>query len=263
MYAITKHPILQNALRGPIPAVGLRQDHDLARLGRDHVPSTGSGVLKRLCILPDASLGRKACVLSDVPNLKHSPHIVPDMEKWDNTTHVANVVFVAKIPSTSRLWHNCLGHSRATMLRCMIPLLEGHTLCTRHAKKTWRCGACSQGKFSIQAFKWKLPIELPQSLEHLQGDVCGSITHSSGPFNYFFVLIDALAHHANVSLFSTRNLVFSKLLAMLLKNRTHYPDSSIKTLRVDNATVFRSKIFEDYCTTISIALTYSVPYEHN
>ena len=45
-----------------------------------HVPSTGLGVLKRLCILPDASLTRKARVLSDAPSLRQGSHIVPDVE---------------------------------------------------------------------------------------------------------------------------------------------------------------------------------------
>ena len=149
------------------------------------------------------------------------------------------------------------------MLRRMIPLLEGHTLCSRDVEKTGRCGACSQGKFSIQASKWRLPTELPQPLERLQGDLCGPITPPSAFFNYFFVLVDVSGHHADVSLFSTQNLVFPKLLAMLIKIRTHYSDSSMKTLRVDNATEFRSKTFEDYCTATDIALMYSVPYEYS
>ena len=263
MYAVARYPNLQKALRCPVPTAGLRQDHDPSRLGRDHVPSTNSGVLKKLCILPDASLSRKACVLSNASSLRQSPHIVSDVENWGNTTHATNVVFIAETPSTSRLWHGRLGHLGATMLRRMISLLEGHTLCTRDVEKTGRCGAYSEGKFSIQASKWKLPTELLQPLERLQGDVYSPITSLYGPFNYFFVLIDASSHHADVSLFSTRNLVFPKLLAMLLKICTHYPNSSVKALQVDNVVEFRSKTFEDYCIATNIALTYSIPYEHS
>jgi hypothetical protein len=41
-----------------------------------------------------------------------------------------------------------------------------------------------------------------------------------------------------VSLLSTLNMVFSKILAMLIKFCTHYPDSPIQTLRMDNAKEF-------------------------
>ena len=77
------------------------------------------------------------------------------------------------------------------MLRRMIFLLDGHVLYTSDAEKARSYGACSQGKFSLRASKWKLPIELPPALKRLQGDVCGPIVPPSGPFSYFFVLMDA------------------------------------------------------------------------
>ena len=77
------------------------------------------------------------------------------------------------------------------------------------------------------------------------------------------VLVDAVGIHFEVSLLSTRNIVFSKLLAMLIKFRTHYPDYPVKTLRMDNAGEFKSQHFEDYCMATGIELTYSVPYEHS
>ena len=80
--------------------------------------------------------------------------------------------------------------------------------------------------------------KLPSALERLQGDVCGPIVPPSCPFSYFFVLVDALGTHIDVSLLSTRNLIFPKLLAMLIKIRTHYLDAFVKTLQVDNAAEF-------------------------
>jgi transposase InsO family protein len=75
--------------------------------------------------------------------------------------------------------------------------------------------------------------------------------------------VDAAGVHFEVSLLSRRNMVFSKILAMLIKFRTHYPDSPIQTLRMDNAKEFRSQQFEDYCVPSGITLTYAVPYEHS
>ena len=149
------------------------------------------------------------------------------------------------------------------MLRPMILLLEGHTLHTSNAEKIGVCGVCSQGKFSLRASKWRLPTELPPALEHLQGDVCGPIIFPSDPFQYSFVLVDASGQYVDLSLLSTRNLIFPKLLAMLLKLRTHYPDVAMKALRVDNTANFRSHLFEDYCIVSGINLTYLVLYEHN
>ena len=111
--------------------------------------------------------------------------------------------------------------------------------------------------------RWKLPTELPPRLHHLHGDICRPIAPPSGPFWYFMVLVDEPGIHFEVSLLSTRNIVFSKLLAMLIKFRTHYPDYPVKTLYMDNAGEFKSQHFEDYCMATGIELTYSVPYEHS
>lgn len=92
--------------------------------------------------------------------------------------------------------------------------------------------------------------------------MCGPIDTPSGPFWYFLVLVNASGCHAEVSLINTHNMVFPKLLAMIIKFRNHYPNNNIKTLRVDNAQEFRSHAFEDYCVASGISLTYSVPYEH-
>ena len=83
-----------------------------------------------------------------------------------------------------------------------------------------------------------------------------------GPFRYFLVLVDAGGTHFEVSLLSSRNIVFAKVLTILIKFKTHHPDFPMKILRMDNAKGFRSQHFEDYCLATGIELTYSVPYEH-
>jgi hypothetical protein len=97
----------------------------------------------------------------------------------------------------------------------------------------------------------------------VHGDICGPITPASGPFRYFMVLVDAVGIHFEVSLLNTQNIVFAKLLAMLIKFRTHNPDFPVKTLRMDNAAEFKSQHFEDYYLATGIELTYFVPYEHS
>lgn len=150
------------------------------------------------------------------------------------------------------IWHQRLGHSGATMMRKMLPVLLGHNLCTSDAEKVHECTACIQGKLARRPAKWTLPTELLEPLHRLQGDICGPINPKSGPFSYFLVLVDAPGRHAEVSLLTTRNMVFPKLLAMILKYRNHFLENTIKYLRVDNALEFRSHTFEDFCVASGI-----------
>ena len=161
------------------------------------------------------------------------------------------------------LWHRRLGHPGTTMMRKMVPTLMGHDLCTSDAERVEECTACIQGKLIRQPSKWKLPTELPAPLHRLHGDICGPITPKSGQFQYFFVLVDASGRHAEVSLLTTRNMVFPKTLAMLIRYRNHFPDNHVCFLRMDNALEFKSQAFEDYCIASGIELTYSAPYEHS
>lgn len=55
-------------------------------------------------------------------------------------------------------------------------------------------------------------------------------------------------------------MVLSRLLAHILKLKAQFPESPIKTIRVDNAGEFTSKTFEDFCMTMGIETQYSVPH---
>ena len=165
-------------------------------------------------------------------------------------------------PGKTTLWHGRLGHPGVTMFRRMLPAITGHSVCTSDANKAGACDACAQGKMSQKPSRWKLPHEMPPPLQRLQGDICGPISPASGPFRYYLVLVDVAGVHFEVSLLSTRNIAFAKILASLIRFRTHFPDHPIKTLRMDNAKEFRSQKFEDYCVATGMSLSYAVPYEH-
>ena len=169
----------------------------------------------------------------------------------------------AGLLTKSELWHKRMGHPGSTMFRRMVPILSGHEVCMEDIHKLGVCGACAQGKFINRPSRWKLLTELPPRLHRLHGDICGPITLRSGPFRYFMVLVDAAGVHFEVTLLSTRNIIFAKLLAMLIRFKAHYPEFPVKTLRMDNAGEFKSQQFEDYYTATGIELTYSVPYEHS
>ena len=65
-----------------------------------------------------------------------------------------------------------------------------------------------------------------------------------------------------VSLLSTRNLAFARLLAQLIKLRAHFPDFPLKAIRLDNAGEFMSQAFNDYCMSIGISVEHPVAHVH-
>ena len=137
------------------------------------------------------------------------------------------------------IWHSRLIHPGTTMFRRMIPLVQGHNLTASDAGKTKECRACIQGKLIKRPFLWTLPNELPPPIHRIHGDLCGPINPPSGAFRYYFVLADASGSHLEVSLLPTRNMVFPRALAILLMYKSHFPNSPIKHLRLDNAKEFR------------------------
>ena len=96
--------------------------------------------------------------------------------------------------------------------------------------------------------QWHIPTELPPPLHRIQGDICGPINPPSNSFWYLLVLIDASGNHLEVALLTTRNIVFSRILAILLRYKNHFREYLVKYLWIHNALEFRSHTFEDYCT---------------
>jgi hypothetical protein len=76
------------------------------------------------------------------------------------------------------------------------------------------------------------------------------------------VLIDASIRWSHVCLLSTRNRAFARFIAQIVKLRAYYPDSLIKSIRMDNAAEFFLKAFNDYCMALGINVEHCVPYVH-
>jgi hypothetical protein len=176
--------------------------------------------------------------------------------------HQNHSTYSVTIHEKAKLWHWRMGHPGATMFRRMILVLRGDEVCLSDVSKLGVCKACAKGKLILNPSHWKLPKELPPPLHRLQGDICGPIAPESRPFMYFLVLVDAGGVYFEVSLLSTRNIAFSKILASLIKFRAHYLEYLVKFLHIDNTQEFKSYAFEDYCQATIISLTYGVPYEH-
>ena len=76
------------------------------------------------------------------------------------------------------------------------------------------------------------------------------------------VLVDTSTRWSHVSLLSTRNVAFAKLLAQIIKLRAQFSDYPIKTIRLDNAAEFTSRAFDDYCMSVGIDIEHPVLHTH-
>ena len=96
--------------------------------------------------------------------------------------------------------------------------------------KDFGCTACATGKLILRPSYLKIRAEPLKFLERIQGDICGPRQLLLGPFIYFMVLIEAFTHWSHVSLLSTRNHAFAKIMAQLIKLKAHYPEHQIKSI---------------------------------
>ena len=108
-------------------------------LPQDQVPA-GPGDLKRLVEPKAATLRLVELTAATLAEPKATTMVEP-MATILSQNHSTNVAVCTNVPSKLRLWHGCLGHPGAMLLRWMIPLLEGHNLHTSDVEKIGACGA--------------------------------------------------------------------------------------------------------------------------
>jgi len=118
--------------------------------------------------------------------------------------------------------------------------------------KDYCCTACAIGKLILKPSYLKIRAEPLKFFERIQGDICGPIQPLSGSFRYFVVLIDESTRWSHMSLLSTCNYAFAKIMAQLIKLKAHYPKYWIQSIRMDNAAEFSCRAFNDYCMALGI-----------
>ena len=203
------------------------------------------------------SFGKQICEkISSLPTGLYFTYIKP-------IEHVAYKIIFQNV-DTFQNWHDRLGHPGLGMMRKIISNSIGHDM--ENAKfpqnKDFCCTACATGKLILRPSYLKIRAEPLKFLERIQGDICGPIQPLSGTFRYFMVLIDASTRWSHVSLLSTRNYAFAKIMAQLIKLKAHYPKHRIQSIRMDNAAEFSSRVFNNYCMALGIQVQHSVPYVH-
>ena len=114
-----------------------------------------------------------------------------------------------------------------------------------------------KGKLVIRPFLHKEPYESPKFVEHIHGDIHGLVHPPFGPFYYFMGVKDASSRFSHITLLSTRNMTFPRLLILIIKLCAQFPDFPIKSIRMDNAAEFTSTTFIHYCESIGINLEVS------
>ena len=80
--------------------------------------------------------------------------------------------------------------------------------------------------------------------------------------DHFIVLMDASGIWSHLCLLFTRNVVFARLFAQIIKFRAQFFKCFIKSIRMDNASEFTSKSFNAYCASLGIEVEYPIPHVH-
>ncbi|GJR70785.1 disease resistance CC-NBS-LRR class family protein [Tanacetum coccineum] len=124
------------------------------------------------------------------------------------------------------------------------------------------CTSCSLGKLIATPSLLKVEKESHVFHERIQGDICRPVHPPFGPFRYFMVLIDASSSWSYVLLLSTHNMAFAKFLAQIIKLRAHFPDYTVKRVRLDNVGEFTSQSFNDYYMSVGIVVEHLVAHVH-
>ena len=249
--------LIENAMFSPRSKRNLLSFKDIRHNGY-HIETTNERDNEYLCITTIVS-GRKH-VIEKLPSYNSGLYYT-----FINPVESHMTINKSSVdPKNFIIWHDRLGHPGSTMMRRIIENSNGHPLKNKIVplSKDFSCVACIQGKLITKPSPVKVAIECPKFLERIQGDICGPITPSSGPFQYFMVLIDASTRWSHVSLLSTRNVAFARLLAQIIRLRAQFPDYNIKKIRLDNAGEFTSQSFKDYCMSIGIEVEHSVAHTH-
>jgi hypothetical protein len=174
---------INNALYSPNSKRNLLSFNDIYLQGYDAHSMTENGK-KYMLITSDKS--GESQILEKILRLPSGLHLT-------YISAIESHLVIKRNPDDFTLWHDRLGHPGTTMMRNIIENSHGHSLKIQeiYQGNKMTCVACSLGKLIIRPSPTKIDKESPKFLERIQGDICGPIHPSCGPFHYFMVLIDA------------------------------------------------------------------------
>jgi hypothetical protein len=240
---------IASAIYAPTATRNLISFQDI-RANNLHTHTSMKGKIEVLHILRQTKRGQKICetLPSQPPGL-----YVTQLQAF-HTEH--------KGRTPTKRWHDHLGHPGMTMYKRIIRDSIGIPDDVKPSTMKNHCLACSHGNMITRPSISKIVYTIQKFLEQLTADVCGSIEPASGPFGFFLAIGDSSSKWSQISLLSTRNLVFARILANILKLRAQFPEYPIQAFRVDGAGEFTSQAFDDYCMAAGIDAQYPIPYVH-
>jgi hypothetical protein len=167
--------------------------------------------------------------------------------------HVAYKVIFQNV-DPFQIWHDRLSHPGIVMMRKIRGNYIGHNLSITNflRSKDFICTTCATGKLVFRPSHLKIKVGPLKFLERNQGDICGPITPTSGPFGYSMVFIDTSTRWSHVCLLSTRNHAFAKIMSQIIKLKANFHEHRIQSIRIDNAAEFTYHVFNDYCMALVI-----------
>ena len=127
------------------------------------------------------------------------------------------------------VWHARMGHPGITAQRRLVSTVIGlpsDFLKRISSNESSPCIPCYQGKLSIRSPP-RISYKMYPFLYLIHVDLCGPIDPPCGPFRYFMIVVDSTSRYFEISLLSSKNEIFCKLLISLTKIRTRFPDFHI------------------------------------
>lgn len=101
--------------------------------------------------------------------------------------------------SITETWHRRLGHPGTSMFQKILKSTKGIPPTVHPSAMRGPCLACSEGKLILRPAPATTEAKIPNFMERLHADVCGSIEPASGPFRFFLAVIDASSKWSQVS----------------------------------------------------------------
>ncbi|KAJ9550550.1 hypothetical protein OSB04_014595 [Centaurea solstitialis] len=165
----------------------------------------------------------------------------------------ASPLFSNTCDSSIREAHCRLGHPSATVLRQMRPDFPLSSI-------NFHCESCQLGKHTRRPYPPRVSSRVSFSFELVHSDVWGPCpTKSTLGFEYFITFIDDYSRATWVYLLKSRSEVFTIFREFHSYVQNHF-NSSIKTLRSDNAKEYFSTDFSSYLKTHGIVHESSCVY---
>jgi hypothetical protein len=150
---------------------------------------------------------------------------------------------VANADNTSKLWHQCLGHTNFGSLQHMSHLQMVEDL-PQIEPPSGVCEGCILGEHHQESFLKERHVSQPLAMVH--SDICGPMTTQSlGGAKYFLTFTDDFSCLTWIYIVQSKDDVFGKFkdFKLLVENQA---ETKIKCLRIGHGEVYTNSTFQTF-----------------